>query len=226
MPQAVIAGPPRSAECAVRSPNSFFNQAGAFENKKCVTFAALLPEPARNLQVGKRDNLNKRRGDSHSRDTLPVGSESHDNLGHITVHQCVSDFQFSGVPAGLQSAHQRVAVRRPELSAKRLHHAVVLALGAGQQSLCAGDPADRTVFKRWRPCRCAKGAGGAATTDADAWPSPSSWWSASASDASNTSGNANAADPDNDGDTSNNETVINIQITVSSGADNKVDIQA
>jgi hypothetical protein len=39
-------------------------------------------------------------------------------------------------------------------------------------------------------------------------------------------GNANAADPDNDGDTSNNETVINIQITVSSGSDNKVDIQA
>jgi hypothetical protein len=49
-----------------------------------------------------------------------------------------------------------------------------------------------------------------------------------ASDASNTSstGNANPADPDNDGDTSNNETVINIQITASSGSANKVDIQA
>jgi hypothetical protein len=47
-------------------------------------------------------------------------------------------------------------------------------------------------------------------------------------DASNTSstGNANPADPDNDGDTSNNETVINIQITASSGSANKVDIQA
>jgi hypothetical protein len=36
---------------------------------------------------------------------------------------------------------------------------------------------------------------------------------------------AHAADPDSDGDSTNNDTVINIQITVSSGSDNKVDIQ-
>ena len=49
-----------------------------------------------------------------------------------------------------------------------------------------------------------------------------------ASDAANTSGTngANASDPDNDGDTSSSETVINIQITVSPGSDNKVDIKA
>jgi hypothetical protein len=44
------------------------------------------------------------------------------------------------------------------------------------------------------------------------------------SDPSNTSG-ANASDPNSDGNT-NNDTVINIQITVSPGSDNQIDIKA
>jgi len=72
-------------------------------NKKRITFAPRRPANHLHLQVGKRESLNRLRGDSHSRDALPVGSESHDYLCYFIV-QCVSDIQLSNLPAGFQPA--------------------------------------------------------------------------------------------------------------------------
>src|SRR6478672_8927257 len=143
-------------------------------NKKRITFAPRPPANHLHLQVGKRESLNRPRGDSHSRDALPVGSESHDYLRYFIV-QCVSDIQLSNLSAGLQPAHLRLAIGQSERRPRRLQHAGIVTRSSGQWAFRAGAPADRPGSAIGRSERCATGAGLVATAATGARPSPPSW---------------------------------------------------
>jgi hypothetical protein len=177
------------------------------------------------LQVGKRESLNRPRGDSHSRDALPVGSESHDYLCYFIV-QCVPDIQLSNLPAGLQPAHQRLAIGQSERAqdacstlasspAAQGNGPFAQALQQIGQDLKSGDLKDaQQALASLQQQQQAHGhhhhhgGGGISGT----------------SDPSQTQNSANASDPDNNDDT--DSISIDIQVTETFNSSSKVDIKA